>query len=95
MRDGIGNKIHEGSVLFMQQWSVVARVTKIHEGGLSLVSADGKDRGVTPPVMTISIDIPLDPSKVPAGEEIQLTGILCVRDPKSDELVESMMGKKH
>lgn len=90
MRDAIGNKVSEGSVLFMQKWGCVARVLRIHGGGLSLVSSDGHDRGVTQPVITISIDIPLDSSKVPPGEEPQLEGILCVRDPKSEELIEKM-----
>lgn len=90
MRDAIGNHIIEGSVLFMQNWKCVARVLRIHGGGLSLVSADGKQHGMTQPVITISIDIPLDTTKLPPGEEPQLDGVLCVRDPKSEELVEKM-----
>jgi hypothetical protein len=91
VRDAIGNRLVEGSVLFMQKWGVVARVTKIHDGGLSIVGARGDSQGVTPPVITITIDIPLDNSKLPLGQEASLDGILCVRDPKSEVIMDSLL----
>ncbi len=91
MRDAIGNRIHEGSLLWMQHWGVVARVSKLHEGGLSVVGADRNERSVTPPVLTLEIDMPLDARQITPGVEPQLQGILCIIDPRAERVVDGML----
>jgi hypothetical protein len=89
MRDAIGNQLREGVLVWMQQWSCVARVTRIADGGLSMVTPRGGE--VTPPVLTVSIDIPLDGSKVPHGQELMLQGIICILNPQAEAYVDKLM----
>jgi hypothetical protein len=89
MRDAIGNKLHEGALLWMQQWGCIAKVTRLHEGGLSVVS--GNSREVSPAVITVEIQIPISIEPGKAGQEPLLNGILCVRDPQSERVLESVV----
>jgi hypothetical protein len=89
MRDSIGNQLREGALVWMQEWACVARVAKIHDGGLSVVGHGKHD--VTPPVLTIQVDIPLDPKMIPPGGEISLTGIMCLVDPRHTAAIEGMI----
>lgn len=89
MRDAIGNKLNEGALVWMQEWHCVARISKIHEGGLSVVGGGRHD--VTPPVLTIQVDIPLDSKMIPPGGEAALSGIMCLVDPRHTAAIEKLV----
>jgi len=89
MRDALGNKIKEGALLWMLSWGVVAKVTRVEDGGLSIVGPKGG--GITPPVLTVSVDLPMDTSKLGRGEEPWSGSIICVIDPRLEGAVEAML----
>lgn len=92
VRDAINNVIKEGDLL---AWNVpkdttniVVRAARVHEGGLAM----GASGDVTPPVLTVMIDIPI--SDVRKGAEARLADFLCIRDPRSEQLLDKVTGGK-
>jgi hypothetical protein len=90
MRDAINNVIKEGDLL---AWdvpkdlsNVVVRAARVHDGGLTM----GTSGDVTPPVLTVMIDIPI--ADVRKGDEARLRDFLCVRDPRSEALLDKVTG---
>jgi hypothetical protein len=96
MRDAINNAIKEGDLLtwdlstMMKQGgsSIIVRAQRVHDGGLSLAATGD----TTPPVLTVLIDIPI--SGVKPGSEAHLSDFLCVRDPRSEQLLDKLTGGK-
>jgi hypothetical protein len=85
MRDALGNKISEGSLLFLKQWGLVGKVIRVVEGGLSI----GDE--IMAPGLTIQIDLPLQAEGLPSGQEPQVAGVVCVVNPQSEMVVERLL----
>lgn len=85
MRDAIGNKLLEDSIVVWHLPKVldklVLRVTRVHDGGLPI----GTTGEFTEPTLTLSIDVPI--GNVKPGAEAQLGDFMCLRDPRSEELL--------
>ena len=92
MKDMLGNTIKEGDLL---AWSlpkgmenIIVRAQRIHDGGLSM----GETGQTTPPVLSVLIDIPI--SDVRKGDEARLADFVCVRDPRSEQMLDKITGGK-
>jgi hypothetical protein len=92
MRDQIGNVIKEGDLL---KWELPAEIksilvvaAQVSEGGLS----KGTTNETTEPSLRVSLVIPI--SGVQAGREAILRDFLCVRDPRSENLLDKITGGK-
>jgi hypothetical protein len=92
MKDMVGNTIREGDLL---AWSlpdkltnIIVRAQRVHDGGLSM----GSGGDLTPPILTVIIDIPV--SDVRKGDEARLADFVCVRDPRSEALLDKVTGGK-
>ena len=73
----------------MQHWGCVAKVTRVSDGGLAVVSGDG--RGVSPPVLILEIAIPMEGNNIPKGQELTVPGMFCVVNPAQDAMLDKMM----
>lgn len=85
MRDLLGNRITEGSLVWWLSKGIPMKVTKIMPGGLSV--GDSNER--TPPRITFEISIPVHP--MPRDEEPQFTDFLCAMNPDAEKIIEGML----
>ena len=84
MRDAIGNKISEGDIV---KWEIppeavkrlLLNVVRVSDGGIA--TPDGN----TPGIIQLSLIIPTTAPE--RGGEIQLQDFICLRNPKSEELL--------
>lgn len=89
MRDALGNKLAEGHLL---DWSLkgtdslLCRVVSVNEGGLAL----GNSRDETPPILVVTIVIPVMVSK--GQREAQLHDFKRVVDPASESTLDRALG---
>ena len=88
MRDLIGNRIEEGHLLWWMKLGIPAKVVRIFESRISPIN--GKD--VVPPSITIELTFPIDPSKIPSGQEAQLGEFLRIVDPKQEDALNRVLG---
>jgi len=90
MRDAIGNKLIEDSIVVWHLPKVldklVLRVVRVHDGGLPI----GTTGELTEPVLTLAIDVPI--GNVKGGHEPQLGDFMCLRDPRSEEMLNKVAG---
>jgi len=86
MRDGLGNKIEEGSLLFWMSMKLSCRVRKVDDSGLTLVGKDGPQQA--PPSITLEITLPIKTDGMPRGAEPQLADFLRVVDPAAQNFLE-------
>jgi len=87
VKDMIGNKIQEGSLVLWKEKGLIFRVVKASDGGLSVVGASGK--GTTPPIIVLQITLPVSVEN-PRLEPV-LTDFLCALDPQQQAAVEIMI----
>jgi hypothetical protein len=91
MRDAIGNKISEGSLLVWHpnldhlKTGIIVNVAHVTDGGLSL--ADTKQ--LTPAMLVIQIPIPVN--NIDPGKEAQVGEFLCVVNPQAEAAIEKMI----
>lgn len=80
MKDRLGNKIKEGDAIFLLEWGVPAKVTKI-QGDSGITTG----RGATPiPPMVfveIGMNLNIDPRTITHGEEPTIPGFILAHDP--------------
>ena len=94
MRDAIGNKLEKGQWVhwriepFLRETGIVCVVADVAEGTMR----DERGRPLREPTITLHVTIPLDATKLRPGEEIQLPQIMRVVSPKSDAVVDSLLG---
>jgi hypothetical protein len=89
VRDRIGNEIKEGDII---RWEIppevlkriVFQVLQVTDGGIAT------PQGVTPPLIRLSVLIPVNTDR----PEAYLEDFLCVRNPHSEALLDSITGGK-
>jgi hypothetical protein len=88
MRDAIGNKITEHSILGWHpdaKNGVVCQVAHVSDGGISVGDSGEK----TPPMLVIQIMIPIE--GVPPGREPVLGQFMVLMNPNAEAAVERML----
>lgn len=89
MRDRIGNVINEQDIVRWEippdvQKKMLFQVVRVTDGGLAT------PQGNTPPLIQLSILIPINTDK----PEPWLEDFLCVRNPNSETLLDAITGGK-
>jgi hypothetical protein len=88
MRDAIGNKITDSSILCWHpdaKNGIVCQVVHVTDGGLSV----GDSKEITPPMLVIQIMIPV--GGVPPGREPALAEFIAIVNPNAEAAVERML----
>ena len=94
MRDAVGNKIDEKSLLCWHidpeqlKRGLIVQAVSVSDGGLSL----GDSRDLTP--ATLIVQVPIFVKAVPGGGEPTLSEFLCVVNPNSERVIEELMEKQ-
>lgn len=91
MRDSIGNKIAVNQFLYWKPAGLIVRVTKVTDGGLSMVGASGHPHGVTPPMLTVEIEFPVEMPQGKERNEPALDTFVRIVDPRAEALMEKVM----
>lgn len=87
MKDAIGNKITEGSLVYWKSKDLALIAVKVDEGGLSVVGSDGPRR--TPPLLVLQLTLPVN---VERGVTDPLLGdFLVLVNPNATKAIEGMM----
>jgi hypothetical protein len=92
MRDGLGNKITEKSLLCWHldaeqlKRGLIVYAVSVSDGGISM----GDSRELTPATLLVQVPIMVTRER---GEEPTVSDILCVVNPQAEAALESLMGQ--
>jgi hypothetical protein len=92
MRDAVGNKITEKSLLCwhldveqLKHRGLIVYAVSVSDGGISM----GDSRELTPATLLVQVPIMVTRER---GEEPTVSDILCVVNPQAEAALESLMG---
>lgn len=85
MRDLLGNKITEGSLLWWLPKGIPIHVARIEPGGVHTLG----DSEPTPAKLVLEVRIPIQEHT--KGSETQLADFVCVQNPEAEKIIEGML----
>lgn len=85
LRDGLGNEVDTGDLMFWMTKGLQARVLNIAKGGLSVANSTL----LTPAKITLEVEVTLQGD--PRQAELFLGEFLCLRDPKAGERAKKIL----
>lgn len=93
MRDAIGNRLRVGQSVFLMSKQIIAKVVKIDEPSLTVVSRNGQ-KPQRPITVTLELTIPImvPPNKSPQ-QETSVADLLTVIVPQESERADDIVDK--